>query len=381
MMKKAKPDFAEYGIILDLIGDNSGDIVRNAHTGKHHYVGDSNTLAAAKSLIPADAKIMEFSVPPQADSQTVALIEAETAMADCLIAVGSGTLNDLCKMASYNQNKPYSVIATAPSMNGYVSANASIEVDGFKQTLAAHTPQKVIADISVLEHAPAELHQAGLGDVLCRSTIQADWLLSHLVTGSPYCGDYFEWLKPDEDCLLENPRDFTALISALFLSGIAMRDYGSSAPASQGEHMIAHTMDMLHPHAAKPFHGQAIAVTTLTMAAMQQKLLTQSDVSLRSQDAFENMPLHMHKQSRLEIDAKFPNAEKIESYQQNLKNWDAICEQILPLTLKTEQVEKAFIKANAFYSAEQLGWDILEYQKATSLARFTRNRFTFLDIA
>ena len=40
--------------------------------------------------------------------------------------------------------KPYAVFATAPSMNGYTSANAAITVDGHKQTLpAACRPRRV----------------------------------------------------------------------------------------------------------------------------------------------------------------------------------------------------------------------------------------------
>ena len=33
---------------------------------------------------------------------------------DALIAIGSGTINDLCKYASAQDGKPYAVFATAP---------------------------------------------------------------------------------------------------------------------------------------------------------------------------------------------------------------------------------------------------------------------------
>ena len=57
--------------------------------------------------------------------------------ADALVAVGSGTINDLCKYAAAQDGKPYAVFATAPSMNGYTSKNAAITVDGHKKSLPA----------------------------------------------------------------------------------------------------------------------------------------------------------------------------------------------------------------------------------------------------
>ena len=106
--------------------------------------------------------------------------------ADALVAVGSGTINDLCKYAAAQDGKPYVVFATAPSMNGYTSMNAAITVDGHKKTLPAATPLGVFMDLGVLAAAPARMIRAGLGDSLCRSTAQADWLLSHHLLGTPY---------------------------------------------------------------------------------------------------------------------------------------------------------------------------------------------------
>ena len=62
---------------------------------------------------------------PHADAATAAVIAEATRDADALIAVGSGTINDLCKFVSAKAGKPYAVFATAPSMNGYSSVNAA----------------------------------------------------------------------------------------------------------------------------------------------------------------------------------------------------------------------------------------------------------------
>ena len=142
---------------------------------------------------------------PHADADTSAHVRRACASADALIAVGSGTINDLCKHAAAADGKPYAVFATAPSMNGYTSTNAAITVDGHKQSLAAAAPAGVFMDLEVLAHAPARMIRAGLGDSLCRSTAQADWLLSHHLLGTPYRRAPFALLAQDESMLLDEP--------------------------------------------------------------------------------------------------------------------------------------------------------------------------------
>ena len=64
------------------------------------------------------AKISELvlEAAPKPDGETVARVRAATAGADALVAVGSGTINDLCKYvsAAFLDRKPYVVFGTAP---------------------------------------------------------------------------------------------------------------------------------------------------------------------------------------------------------------------------------------------------------------------------
>ena len=127
-----------------------------------------------------------------ADLATVDLVRTQSAAADALVAVGSGTINDLAKYAAARDAKPYAVFATAPSMNGYTSANAAITVSGHKKTLPATLARGVFVDLAVLSAAPPRMIRAGLGDSLCRTTAQVDWLLSHRLLGTPYRHAPFE---------------------------------------------------------------------------------------------------------------------------------------------------------------------------------------------
>jgi glycerol-1-phosphate dehydrogenase [NAD(P)+] len=251
-------------------------------------VSDRNTHAALAGRIEralaacATVKPVSFDASPHADVATTELLREVCRGVDALVAVGSGTINDLCKYAAALDRKPYIVFATAPSMNGYTSASAAITVDGHKQSLPAAAPRGVFIDLEVLAGAPARMIRAGLGDSLCRSTAQADWLLSHRLLGTPYRSAPFALLAADEAMLFDAPdalfggdiEAMRALARTLVLSGLGMTLAGGSYPASQGEHLISHYLDMFSPPERGVYlHGEQVGVATLTMARLQQAML------------------------------------------------------------------------------------------------------------
>ena len=198
------------------------------------------------------------------DGETVEKVRAATVSADTLIGVGSGTINDLSKYASAQDGKPYAIFATAPSMNGYTSVNAAITMHGHKMSLPAQAPRVAFFDLGILSAAPPRLVRAGLGDSLCRTTSQADWLLAHLLFDQPYRQLPYDLLADDEPQLFANSaallrgdrETMERLVRTLILSGFGTAIVGNSQPASQGEHLISHYIDMFADH-ARPliYHG------------------------------------------------------------------------------------------------------------------------------
>ena len=201
-----------------------------------------------------------------------------------LVAVGSGTINDLCKYAAFLDRKPYAVFGTAPSMNGYTSVSAAITEHGHKKSLPAAAPVGVFLDLDVLAAAPPRMIRSGLGDSICRPTAQADWLLAHLLLGQPYRAAPFLLLEADEAALLAKAGALLAgrysaamevLARTLVLSGLRhdhLRRQLSGEPGRASD-------QPLHRHAGRSrpgpgsFHGEHIAVTTLTMARLQEAML------------------------------------------------------------------------------------------------------------
>lgn len=95
---------------------------------------------------------------------------------DCklMIAVGGGVINDSVKYVTARTNLPYIVIASAPSMDGYVSDSAALFKQGHKITLPAHLTYGLIGDTEILKSAPEELIKSGYGDVVGKITALTD---------------------------------------------------------------------------------------------------------------------------------------------------------------------------------------------------------------
>jgi glycerol-1-phosphate dehydrogenase [NAD(P)+] len=324
---------------------------------------------------------------PHADDRTAAFVREASAAATGLIAVGAGTINDLCKYAGHLDAKPYAVFGTAPSMNGYVSPNAAITMAGHKQTLSATAPRGAFLDLDVLARAPVRMIRAGLGDSLCRPTAQADWLLSHLLLGRHYREAPFMLLREDEPALLAQAANLVSgdraaialLARTLVLSGFGMAICGGSYPASQAEHLISHYVDMLGGNVLENFHGEQIGVTTLTVARLQHVLLEQATLRPRvtelSQKDFT---------SRLgpELAAScWPEFSRKAELHADLAAWPEIRGRIAAVMRPVGELARALQDAGAPRSHAELGWTDSLYRAALRNARLIRDRYTCLDLA
>lgn len=314
---------------------------------------------------------------------------------DGLISVGSGTINDITKYAATQLGKSYISVATAASMNGYTSASASLIANGFKRAYAAKPPVAVIADLSVICAAPKRLARAGYGDTLCRSTVEADMLLAHLLLGSPYPREIFDFLRRHEPTLIENAKALydqediiiTALMEALLDGGDAMTEFGSSAVASQGEHMIAHTIEMIYGSEVLHVpHGEIIAVTSITMGNLQQRIMlggVQVKTVIRQEATFLRLfgkqrgPLLMesYRQKVLSNDQVIDINARLNS------EWDNIKKQLNEILLSPKTIERAFMVAHVPTKPSDIRVDEERYKTAAANAHMTRERFTFLDLA
>lgn len=208
------------------------------------------------------------------------VLAAMTSQDDMLLAVGSGTLNDVTKYVSARTGIPYVIAATAPSMDGYASTVAPTILDGFKTTLPAVYPAAIVADVDILKDAPMPMLTAGFGDIIGKFTSLADWRLSHQLNGEYYCPEVAGVIEAAVETCAANakalaqrePQAIRAVTEALILSGLAMGMVGVSRPASGAEHQMAHywEMDALRRGEEHPLHGNAVGVGTVLAASLYE---------------------------------------------------------------------------------------------------------------
>jgi glycerol-1-phosphate dehydrogenase [NAD(P)+] len=349
-------------------------------------VTDQNVFPIAEKIIKQLSCQSLILQSPKADKKTVLDIADQAQNYDLIIAVGSGVINDLCKVASFRLNIPYIIFGTAPSMNGYASANASITVDSHKTSIPAHLPTAIYLDLDVLENAPARLIKSGIGDSLCFSTCQFDWLLSHLILGTNYNSTPFDLLKSHYQELTNNDLKIKALVEMLIISGLGMYICGGSYPASQAEHLIAHYIEIRYPKVAEnSYHGEQIAVTTLSVAEIQERILSMDKIKIQPTQIDQN---NLERLFDKELVQHFSQEIKNKFIDQNLadkinlqlsKDWQGFKQQLSQCFVSKNDLFKLYQKFSLPQAANdiEIGNDI--YQEALDNAHLIRNRFTSLD--
>jgi glycerol-1-phosphate dehydrogenase [NAD(P)+] len=242
----------------------ASDFCRQHHWQAVIVVADPNTYdACAQSLlgelssarISAKTEILglESKLRPELSNAEMLTSTLRRRAPQAVIAVGSGTICDLCRYAADRCGIPLVAVATAASMDGYASSVSALTAEGLRLSFAAKPPVAIFADTQVIADAPPEMRLWGLGDLLAKATALTDWLLSHHLYGEPICIGAIETVKSalhtvlsDLAGLLDNDASSVVrLLQALLATGQAMATVGSSRPASGSEHLLSHLLDLL----------------------------------------------------------------------------------------------------------------------------------------
>lgn len=191
---------------------------------------------------------------------------------DGVLAVGSGVINDCCKVLAHAIRRPQLVVGTAPSMDGYASNSSSMIQDRVKVTLYNACPDAIIADTEIMKNAPERMLWAGLGDMLAKYIALCEWRISHLVTGEYYCEDVAALMRSSLKKIVSaaprlmerDPDVIGAVAEGLILSGMAMAFAQVSRPASGLEHYFSHLWEMFALDRGLPLelHGIQVGVGT-----------------------------------------------------------------------------------------------------------------------
>jgi glycerol-1-phosphate dehydrogenase [NAD(P)+] len=323
------------------------------------------------------------------------------------VAVGSGTINDLAKLASHRAGRRYLSVATAASMDGYTAFGASITYKGSKQTFTCPAPLAVVADLDIIAAAPRELTASGYADLLAKTTAGADWLLADALGVEPIHPEAWGIVQGGLREAVADPArlpkgDHAAvrrLTEGLILGGFAMQAAQSSRPASGAEHQFSHLWDMEHhTHEGKaPSHGFKVGIGTLAITALYEHLLSLplQDLDVEGCCARWPDPAGHEQMVRAEFGdsdvaavalqearAKWIDTAALRKQLETLRHaWPALRERLRQQLLPLTEIRAMLRAAGAPTEPEQIGISRPRLRQSFRQAYFLRRRFTVLDLA
>ena len=355
-------------------------------------------LAAAKCIEEDDHHV-------EADAQKAFVPASEDFY--ILISVGSGVINDLCKLCSHHHGQSYLTLPTAASVDGYSSFGASISYQHSKQTFSCPAPLAIIADTDIIAAAPKEMTAAGYADLAAKVPAGAEWMIADFVGSEAIQPEAWHVLQDYLDDFLSRPEAVAAgepdaiadIFEGLTLSGIAMQAARSSRPASCCDHLFSHILDMTE-HRYKgnlQSHGFQVAVGTMTMCAVFDELfkldLTKIDVDAcvkawptlereqqRALDIFKDFPA-----PRLGytcISQKYDDTQEVRRQLEKLKaEWPALKEKLQGQVWSFARMQEAFKKVGAPYDPAMIGVTREKLYAMFPVVQLMRARYNLLDLA
>lgn len=344
---------------------------------------------------------------PMCDDDAVLAFERALQASGCVagVAVGSGTINDIVKLACHRLGRPMACIGTAPSMNGYTSGIAAVLSDGVKTTVACRAPVVVIADLDIMAESPYRMICSGLGDLMSKPVSNADWQLSACLNDSFHSDEAMAIIETGA-AMLEGvaaklpARDRDAiggLVNSLMLSGLAMSVAGSSSPASGGEHLISHFIDMTGHAFDLPcdFHGCQVGVGTLTTAFLYERLmaLTPADIDIEAcVDRLQSWPEYrallverfgpLFEAVVKHAELAYPTADVLRARLTRLvKDWDHVMGSVSQTLRTKDSLEAELLEAGCPVRYSELNVDRARAFAAVANSKDIRNRYTILHLA
>ena len=324
------------------------------------------------------------------------------------IAVGSGTINDLVKLAAHRAGRPgYLCVATAASMDGYTAFGASITFEGAKQTFNCPAPRAVVADLDLIRRAPPEMTASGYADLLAKVPAGADWILADALGVEPIDarawtivqGGLREALADPAGARTGHGAAIAPLVEGLMLGGFAMQWSKSSRPASGAEHQFSHLWDMEHHthQGAAPSHGFKVGVATLAVTRCYELLLAGDFASLDPDACAARWPDAATVEADLrtrfadsdfvetavtETRAKHPAPDVLRDQLRRLRDtWPDTRARLRAQLLPATEVKRRLEAVGAPSEPEQIGITRPRLRATFLRAYHIRRRFTVLDVA
>ncbi len=336
-------------------------------------VADNNSFRVSDGLVSnlfASGFTVEMRVyddVKEAKMEAVEELRVLSRGVDGVLSVGSGSVNDICRYASFLENKPFAIFATAPSMDGFASDSAPIIKNGFKLTYQCRQPQIIMADTKILAEAPTELKQAGFGDMMAKFIALADWKIAQAVHGDYYCERVADLVRRALTEIValapyvsqNDERAVKAIMEALVLSGLAMQCTTSSRPASGAEHVVSHYWECkkLERGLFADYHGKKVGVATLMIAKVYHKIANMSCISAHKENLDWNKVKAAYGPNLVDEMMTLNTPTITEEVDPKVieEKWDVICKAIKDEIPSLETLRSYYEQAGACTDIESIG--------------------------
>ena len=388
------------------------DVLSGLNCKKPLVVSDINTeIAGGKAVKDVlkrnNIKYKEFVYPEShliADPEALGRLLINTGSeTDIIVAVGSGTLNDICKFIAFKTGKKMMIAATAASMDGFLTNVSILTINDLKNTKPSMMPDAMLADVGIVAASPLDMLAAGVGDMLGKPVSLLDWKIANLIKGDKYCGfidrivdlSYREILK---DAHKLRDRDESAVANALnglILLGFGMAYSGTSQPGSGAEHQLSHFWEMTFAKRGMPsvYHGAKVGIGTgiclhiwellkdikVDFKAAKEKARSFNYDKWRHQiervygDSCEDVFELEEKSHKNSPETVIKNIELLKANYDKILNWAAS----LPNPNDVSEILKSM---DAPYSPGQIGVDKQLFADTIYYAKDMRNRYSVLQM-
>lgn len=374
-----------------------GNILRkNGFPNKLLLVADKSTLKASEGILDA---LCDFDVEMKLyDNLRIASINEINKIIDLIkgkdigvISVGTGSLNDPCRVACARENKMLCIFATAPSMDGFASYSSPTVIDGFKVSIPAKSPEVIIADTKILASSPTELKSAGFGDMVAKYVALIDWRVSSLLTGELYCEKIAKitedainkLMKMTDKVVCNDEKTAGEIFKALIMTGVGMSFMQNSRPASGAEHIIAHLIECveLRDGIIPNFHGDDIGVCTLYTLKLYNSLLSIDEISPKKEEVDWDDVFSFYGSMADEVKKyNFPENIVNDVDISDLKNkWEDI-KNIIRSVPSYDECYEAMKKAGCALSIDDIGKSEKLFYDCVKYSPYMRKRLTLLRL-
>ena len=296
---------------------------------------------------------------------------------------------DFGRYPAYKLGIPFVAVPTLASSDGFTASICSVIIQGQKKSIHMKAPALVVADLDIIQGAPARLVASGINDILSKYISLADWKIATLVSGEDYCPmvaglaqEALDIMRAAADMMAATGEvDHEAMTMAQMTSGLTMQLWDNSRAASGAEHLMAHLVEMKPPRfeQAEGIHGECVGVGTFACCREYHRLAALRPKARPFTPLTRDWVLEKFGERLCEGIMK-ENADDILGHfeaQNIVDHWDEIVAIINEIP-SVEEMETLYRACGCKYLPEHIGIDPALGDEALNISAAIRNRLTLI---